>query len=121
MTPKHYQTPVSPWNLQMHMHSSDDAFVDARQCDAIKYIFHNKQSLLDDLKKAKHYLKTAIAKLEPATKDMKYFAALRATPPSIFFRDKTLDNTQDISPGPTDSVGISSPVDETIHTPFTQA
>ena len=69
MTPPHYQTPVSPWDLQKHMHTSGDAFVDARRCDAIKYIFRNKENLLEDLKKARHCLDAAISKLEPKAED----------------------------------------------------
>lgn len=64
MIPKHYQTEVSPWDLQKHMASSGNAFIDGRRCDAIKYIFRNKKSLLEDLKKAKHCLEAAIARLE---------------------------------------------------------
>ena len=45
------------------MHSSGDAFVDARRCDAIKYIFRDKENLLEDLKKAKHCLEAAIEQL----------------------------------------------------------
>ena len=49
------------------MHSSGDAFVDARRCDAIKYIFRNKQNLLEDLKKARHCIEAAISKLESSS------------------------------------------------------
>jgi len=63
MTPEHYQTEVSPWDLQEHMPSSGNAFVDGRRCDAIKYIFRDKESLLEDLKKAKHCLEAAIERL----------------------------------------------------------
>ena len=68
MTPKHYQAEVSPWDLQKHMPSSGNAFVDGRRCDAIKYIFRNKESLLEDLKKAKHCLEAAIERLETEPK-----------------------------------------------------
>lgn len=64
MTPKHYRAEVSPWDLQKYMFSSGNAFVDGRRCDAIKYIFRNKESLLEDLKKAKHCLEAAIERLE---------------------------------------------------------
>ena len=112
MTPKHYQTPVSPWDLQASMHSSGNAYVDARRCDAIKYIFRDKENLLEDLKKAKHCIEAAINKLEAMTKDVEYFAKLRATPTSIFFKDKTLDGTKEL---PTDQVV------EIIHTPSTKS
>jgi len=68
MTPKHYQAEVSPWDLQKYMFSSGNAFVDGRRCDAIKYIFRNKKSLLEDLKKAKHCLEAALERLETEPK-----------------------------------------------------
>lgn len=62
--PKHYKTKVSPWDLQKEMESSGNAFVDARRADAIKYVFRNKNDLLDDLKKAAHCIDEAIKCLE---------------------------------------------------------
>lgn len=57
---------TTPWDLQQHMKSSGNAFVDARRADAIKYSFRlkgDKAKLLDDLKKARHCLDVAIIKL----------------------------------------------------------
>lgn len=66
----HYGS-LQPWDLQRHMESSGDAFVDGRRCDALKYAFRMKgkgdarlPKLLDDLKKARHCLDAAIAQLE---------------------------------------------------------
>jgi len=89
MTPKHYQTEVSPWDLQAHMPSSGNAFVDGRRCDAIKYVFRNKESLLEDLKKAKHCLEAAIKKLE--VKENSLNACLCGS--CLFVFDKTPDKT----------------------------
>lgn len=91
MTPPHYQTPVSPWDLQTYMHSSGDAFVDARRCDAIKYVFRNKASLLSDLKKARHCLDAAISKLEGST--------TAAETLKTSFQDTTLDGAAPFSFG----------------------
>ena len=63
-TPKHYDKPVTPWDLERHMDSSGNAFVDARRTDAIEYCFRIKDSLLDDLRKAKHCIQVAIDELE---------------------------------------------------------
>ncbi len=63
-TPPHYDKPVTPWDLQRHMESSGDAFVDARRTDAIEYAFRMKGDLLGDLKKARHCLDAAIEHLE---------------------------------------------------------
>lgn len=62
--PDHYQTKVDPWELQRHMQSSGNAFVDARRADAIKYAFRKKENMLQDLKKARHCLDAAIERLE---------------------------------------------------------
>jgi len=62
--PAHYDKPVSPWDLQKHMESSGNAFVDARRTDAIEYCFRLKGDLLSDLKKAHHCLAEAITVLE---------------------------------------------------------
>lgn len=65
---QHYKTSVDPWALQQTMATSGDAFVDARRADAIKYAWRVKgDRLLEDLKKARHCLDAAIAKLEPKT------------------------------------------------------
>lgn len=64
MTPKHYDKPVTPWDLQQHMESSGSAFVDARRTDVIEYAFRMKGNLLEDLKKARHCLDAAIQHLE---------------------------------------------------------
>ena len=63
-TPSHYAKPVTPWDLQRHMESSGNAFVDARRTDAIEYCFRMKEDLLADLKKAKHCIEAAIEVLE---------------------------------------------------------
>lgn len=64
MTPKHYNKPVTPWDLERHMESSGNVFVDARRTDAIEYCFRMKDDLLADLKKARHCLDEAITTLE---------------------------------------------------------
>lgn len=66
-TPKHYDKPVTPWHLEMHMESSGNAFVDSRRSDAIEYCFRIKDDLLEDLKKARHCLDAAIQVLEPVS------------------------------------------------------
>lgn len=62
--PKHYNKKVQPWDLERCMESSGDAFVDARRTDAIEYCFRKKDNMLEDLKKARHCLDAAIARLE---------------------------------------------------------
>lgn len=62
--PKHYNKPIQPWDLERHMESSGNAFVDARRTDAIEYCFRMKGDLLGDLKKARHCLEVAIGELE---------------------------------------------------------
>lgn len=62
--PKHYNKPIQPWDLERHMESSGNAFVDARRTDAIEYCFRMKGDLLGDLKKARHCLEVAIEELE---------------------------------------------------------
>ena len=66
MTPAHYAGKVTPWDLQRCMTSSGNAFVDARRTDAIEYCFRMKHDLLDDLKKARHCIESAIKELELA-------------------------------------------------------
>lgn len=63
-TPKHYNKPVTPWDLQRHMDSSGDAFIDARRTDAIEYCYRMKGDLIGDLRKARHCIEAAIQKLE---------------------------------------------------------
>lgn len=62
--PAHYDKPVQPWDLERHMESSGNAFVDARRTDAIEYCFRMKGDLLGDLRKAKHCIEAAIEALE---------------------------------------------------------
>jgi hypothetical protein len=62
--PKHYDKDVDPWDLERCMDSSGNAFVDARRTDVIEYCFRIKESLLEDLKKARHCLDAAIEELE---------------------------------------------------------
>ena len=62
--PKHYDKPVTPWDLERHMESSGNAFVDSRRTDAIEYCFRKKTDMLDDLRKARHCLDAAIVELE---------------------------------------------------------
>lgn len=62
--PKHYDKAVTPWDLERHMESSGNAFVDARRTDVIEYAFRIKDDLLGDLKKARHCLDAAIQVLE---------------------------------------------------------
>jgi|GEM_PF-4700329 hypothetical protein len=61
--PPHYNKPVTPWDLEKHMDSSGNAFVDSRRTDAIEYCFRIKENLLEDLTKARHCLDEAIAVL----------------------------------------------------------
>lgn len=63
-TPKHYDKPVTPWDLQRHMDTSGDVFVDARRTDAIEYCFRMKGDLIGDLRKARHCIEAAIDQLE---------------------------------------------------------
>lgn len=60
----HYLKPVQPWDLMKVMESSGSAFVDTCRCNAIKYVFRKKIDMLEDLKKARHYLDEAIKTLE---------------------------------------------------------
>lgn len=60
----HYLKPVQPWDLMKCMESSGSAFVDGCRCNVIKYAFRNKKDMLEDLKKARHYLDAAIEVLE---------------------------------------------------------
>lgn len=61
----HYLKPVQPWDLMKVMDSSGNAFVDACRCNVIKYSFRKKTTdMLEDLKKARHYLDAAIEALE---------------------------------------------------------
>lgn len=62
--PKHYDKPVTPWDLEKHMETSGSAFVDARRTDAIEYCFRVKENLLEDLQKARHCLDEAISVLQ---------------------------------------------------------
>jgi len=62
-TPAHYNKPVTPWDLQRHMESSGNCFVDSRRTDAIEYCFRMKGDLLGDLKKARHCIDEAIKTL----------------------------------------------------------
>lgn len=64
MIPAHYNFGVTPWDLELHMQSSGNAFVDSRRSDAIEYAFCMKGDLLGDLKKARHCLDAAIEALE---------------------------------------------------------
>lgn len=67
-TPSHYDKPVTPWDLQRHMDTSGDAFVDARRTDAIEYCFRMKSDLIGDLRKARHCIEAAIEQLEAKQK-----------------------------------------------------
>jgi hypothetical protein len=58
--PEHYDKPVSPWELERHMESTGNTFVDARRTDAIEYAFRLKGDLQGDLKKAIHCLQAAL-------------------------------------------------------------
>lgn len=60
----HYLKPVQPWDLMKVMDSSGNAFVDACRCNVIKYSFRKKTDMVEDLKKARHYLDAAIGVLE---------------------------------------------------------
>lgn len=64
---KHYQRPgnkLQPWDLQLEMESSGSVFVDARRCDAMRYLFRVKDNLKEDLAKAAHCLQAAVEELE---------------------------------------------------------
>lgn len=60
--PDHYPD-VDPWKLQEHMKSFGDAYIDARRCDAMKYVFRDKDRL-KDLIKARNCIDAAIKRLE---------------------------------------------------------
>lgn len=69
----HYQQGfrVTPWDLQAALESTGDVFVDGRRCDVIKYASRLKgvgkqriPKLISDLRKARHCLDAAIARLE---------------------------------------------------------
>lgn len=62
--PAHYDKETDPWDLTRSMSSSGNVFVDARRADVLKYVFRKKESLLQDLRKAKHCLEAAIEELE---------------------------------------------------------
>jgi hypothetical protein len=64
IVPKHYDKPVTPWDLERHMETSGNAFVDSRRSDAIEYTFRIKDDLLGDLRKARHCIDEAIKVLE---------------------------------------------------------
>ena len=65
---KHYRAgSVQPWDLTRHMESSGNAHVDSCRCNVIKYAFRLKgqgdeqtPKLLDDLRKAGHYIQEAV-------------------------------------------------------------
>lgn len=63
-TPSHYKGAVTPWDLQLHMKSSGDAFVDGRRTDIIEYVFRHKDDFLGDMKKARHNIDAIIKRLE---------------------------------------------------------
>lgn len=58
---------ISPWDLQRHMESTGDAFLDARRADIIRYVFRTKDDWMEQLKKAKHCIDAAIIHLESKT------------------------------------------------------
>lgn len=61
----HYlKPPVQPWDLMKVMDTSGNAFVDMCRGAVIKYSFRKKSDMLEDLKKARHYLDAAIEVLE---------------------------------------------------------
>ena len=65
--PAHYAKPVMPWDLQEHMDSSGDVFIDARRTDIIEYAFRIKGSRHEqkhDLEKVISNAKAAIARME---------------------------------------------------------
>jgi len=66
-TPKHYNKPITPWDLQRCMESSGNVFVDARRTDAIEYAFRikgSKEDQINDLKKGAHCLLEAAEELK---------------------------------------------------------
>lgn len=68
--PSHYDKPVTPWDLQRHMETSGNLFVDARRTDAIEYAFRNKDDMEKDLRKAAHCLLEAAAELKRLKKPL---------------------------------------------------
>lgn len=63
----HYGSELQPWDLQRHMPTSGDAFVDGRRCDILKYGFRIKgdlNKLKDDMKKVVHCAQAAIDEIE---------------------------------------------------------
>lgn len=71
MTPAHYDKPVTPWDLQCHMDSSGDLFIDARRTDIIEYAFRIKSDLRGDLEKIKANAEAAIQRIDAIGEDSK--------------------------------------------------
>ena len=63
----HYGKGLQPWDLQRHMPSWDNVFIDARRTDVMEYLFRRKggpEKWLDDAKKALHNCQVIIEELE---------------------------------------------------------
>lgn len=64
MKPEHYQKPVAPWDLIACMTSSGDAHLDFLRGNVIKYAWRTKESLREDLEKAKACLEEALRRMD---------------------------------------------------------
>ena len=63
----HYGKGLQPWDLQRHMPSWGNVFIDARRTDVQEYLFRkkgDKHKQLDDARKSLHNVKEIIADLE---------------------------------------------------------
>lgn len=74
----HYGKGLQPWDLQCHMKSTGDVFIDARRTDVIEYVFRLKGDpnvcptddagvlgkLREDCAKAIHNLESIIARID---------------------------------------------------------
>ena len=63
----HYGKGLQPWDLQRHMPTWGNVFIDARRTDVIEYLFRkkgDKSKQLDDAKKALHNVQEIIKDLE---------------------------------------------------------
>lgn len=75
---EHYGKGIQPWDLQCHMKSTGDVFIDARRTDVIEYVFRLKgvgddmlAKLREDCVKAEHNCRSIIARIDQLQKNTK--------------------------------------------------